>query len=98
MKVFMDDSGNSFNWETDISAQPYYVLSAVCVPDDVYPDACEEIRTSITNLHIPEMSNPMGQGFEIKARDIARGKGWWQNHTNERNEVIDLMLSFPLHN
>lgn len=93
--IFMDESGYSPNWKADMDIQSYYVLSGVCIPADTYPEACQKIRTDIKNLNLPGAVKPLGLGIEIKARDIARGEGWWQSHNQERNSVRDLMLSFP---
>ena len=98
MKIFMDDSGYEFDWKTDITQQPFFVMSAVCVPEQVYPKACQNMRISITNLNLPKMTNPLGQGFEIKANQIAKGEGWWGNHNKERCEIRNSMLLFPKEN
>jgi hypothetical protein len=91
----MDEAGYSYDWKSDIDTQPFYVASAVCVPSPSYPEACKTVRKEIDSLKLPGADKPIGQGFEIKARDIAQGKGWWRDHEKERNQVRNLMLSFP---
>ncbi len=93
--VFIDESGYTGNWLMDIENQPFYVLSAVCLPMDAYPNVCADLRSEIQKLNLPGVISPLGQGFQIKARTIARGEGWWQEHNEERNKVRTLMLSTP---
>jgi len=88
----MDESGYSFNWEADLDKQPYYVLSAVCFPSEKLWSAYREIRRKISGLNLEGGNQPLGKGFEIKARDVAKGYGYWRNHNNERNAVRDIML------
>jgi hypothetical protein len=93
--AFIDESGYSRNWIAEIDEQPFCVLSAVCVDAATYPRACTEIRQQFEALNLPRFGHPLGKGGEIKARDVARGGGWWQEHDHERNRVRDLMVSFP---
>lgn len=93
--IFMDESGYSFNWEADLDKQPYYVLSAVCFPSEKLSLAYQEIRGKVSDLNLEGAARPLGQGFEIKARDISRGSGYWETHNDERNAVRDVMLTAP---
>ncbi len=93
--IFLDESGYSRDWKKQFDEQPFYVLSAVCLPVSNIPAAYDRLRDEIGKLALPEQHRPLGRGFEIKARDIAQGTGWWRDHNNERNQVRDLFLSFP---
>jgi hypothetical protein len=93
--IFMDESGYSFNWEADLDKQPYYVLSALCFPSEQLLLAYQKIRSEVSDLNLEGAAQPLGQGFEIKARDISSGSGYWRNHNDERNAVRDIMLKAP---
>jgi hypothetical protein len=93
--IFLDESGYSWDWKKQIDEQPFYVLSAVCLPMSNIPTAYEKLREEVNDLNLPGQKKPLGRGFEIKARDIAQGTGWWRDHNDERNQVRDLFLSFP---
>jgi hypothetical protein len=93
--VFLDEAGYTPDWKSGIEEQPYYVLSAVSVPVDILPSAYDTVRKEIEDMKLPGQRTPLGRGFEIKARDVAQGSGWWRDHNEERNQVRDLMLSFP---
>jgi hypothetical protein len=93
--IFMDEAGYTFNWEADLDKQPYYVLSAVCLPSDKLLNIYQEIRRKISNLNLEGANKPLGQGFEIKARDVANGYGYWRTHNEERNVVRDIILTVP---
>ena len=93
--IFLDESGYSRDWKKQIDEQPFYVLSAVCLPMSNIPAAYDRLRGEIGRLDLPGQKRPLGRGFEIKARDIAQGIGWWRAHNDERNQVRDLFLSFP---
>lgn len=93
--IFLDESGYSRDWKRQIEEQPFYVLSAVCLPASNVPAAYQRLSAEISKMNLPGQKRPLGRGFEIKARDIAQGSGWWRNHNEERNKVRDLFLSFP---
>jgi hypothetical protein len=93
--IFMDESGYSFNWEANLDKQPYYVLSAVCFPSEQLLLAYKKIRSEVSNLNLEGAVQPLGQGFEIKARDVASGSGYWRTHNDERNAVRDTILKAP---
>lgn len=93
--IFMDESGYCYNWEKSIDEQPYYVLSAVCLPSEQLFIAYQKIRSEISDLNLEGATKPLGQGFEIKGRDIAKGSSYWINHDIERNTVRDIMLTAP---
>jgi hypothetical protein len=38
---------------------------------------------------------PLGLGYEIKARDILRGSGFWRSHEDERNKIREIFLTAP---
>ncbi len=92
--IFFDESGYSKNWEKDIDNQPYYVLSAVCFPFEKLLHMYQEIRNKVSNLNLPN-AKPLGQGFEIKARDVANSSGFWNTNENNRDEILDIMLTAP---
>ena len=93
--LFIDESGFSRNWTQDIAQQPFYVLAGVCIDASEYAAACDDLRTKVECLNLPDLEFRLGQGSEIKARDVARGDGWWGNHNEQRNRFRDLMLGFP---
>jgi len=93
--IFMDESGYSFNWEANLDKQPYYVLSAVCLPSEKLPNAYQEIRSEVSDLNLEGATIPLGQGFEIKARDVATGSGYWRTHNEERDAIRNIMLTAP---
>ena len=93
--IFLDESGFSRDWKKQIDGQPFYVLSAVCIPMSSVPPAYDKVRREINEISLPGQKKPLGRAFEIKARDIAQGTGWWRDHNDERNRVRDLFLSFP---
>jgi len=99
--IFMDESGYvSNNWDSpeNLEVQPYYVVSAVVIPFENYKVGSKKLREEISILNLPGANKPLGLGFEIKAKDIATGKGYWGTHNEERNKVRNLMLSFPKDN
>ncbi len=93
--IFMDESGYTFNWEADLDKQPYYVLSAVCLPSYEIPKVYQKIRSEVSNLNLKGAYQPLGQGFEIKARDVAIGSDYWRTHNHERDVVRSIMLKTP---
>ena len=93
--IFIDESGCSFNWKGDICKQPYYVLSAVCFTSEQLPSAYQKIRSEVSALNLEGATKHLGQGFEIKARDIAKGYDYWRTHNDARNAVRNIMLTAP---
>jgi hypothetical protein len=93
--IFLDESGYSKNWENDIAEQPFHVLSAIAVDCDQYNSLSKDLRDKIESIEDLELEYPLGRGFEIKANEVSKGKGWWKKHNRQRNEVRDSMLSFP---
>lgn len=91
----MDEASYSFNWEANINEQPYYVLSAVCFPSEHLISIYQEIRKEFSNINLEGITKSIGKGFEIKARDIAKGSGYWKNHPKEKDEVLRIMLTAP---
>lgn len=96
--IFIDESGYAPNWEESIDEQPFYVLGAVVIPFDNYVTGCQKIRKEIEKLNLPNADRPLGLGFEIKARNVATGTGWWRRHQDIRDKVKNIMLSFPKEN
>lgn len=92
---FLDEAGYTPDWTTGITDQPFYVLSAVGIEADRLASGYEALRRGEASLNLPEASTPLGQGREIKAREIATGTGWWRNNDESRNGIRDLMLSWP---
>lgn len=86
--IFFDESGYSKSWKEDIEAQPFYVLAGFLVEADVYIDASENLRRKVNEIGLEKLEHPLGLGFEIKAHEIAKGKGWWKHHNDERNAFI----------
>lgn len=95
--IFFDESGYSKNWKEDIDAQPFHVLAAFVVDAHRYIEACEQLRSQVAEIGLEKLNYPLGLGFEVKAKEIAKGAGWWQQHNQERNALREQMLSFPLH-
>jgi hypothetical protein len=93
--IFMDESGYSFDWKKDLDKQPYYVLSAVCLPSKGLHTVYQKIRNEVSNLCLEGADRPIGQGFEIKARDVATGSGYWRAHKKERDKIRNIMLTAP---
>src|SRR6202023_3035453 len=96
--IFLDEAGYTSTWTNGMDDQPYYVLSAVVVPADGLWSAYTELRRCENALQLPDAIIPLGLGREIKAREIATGAGWWRSHNEERNQIRDLMLSWPMPN
>jgi hypothetical protein len=94
--VYFDEAGyTGENWQNGIKDQPFYVLASVAFDINKIRPLYEGLRKRVDSLHLPECSAPLGLGFEIKAKDIAKGTGWWQDHNDAREAVRQIMLSFP---
>lgn len=93
--IFLDEAGYTFDWTSAMEDQPFYVLGAVVLPADNLPPAYSALRQAEQQIQLPEASVPLGQGREIKAREVATGSGWWRSHNSERNGIRDLMLTWP---
>lgn len=93
--LFVDESGYSSNWKNDLEDQPYFVLSGFMIDADQYVSACEVIREEFSSIKLEKSNHPIGQGFEIKAKEIAKGNGWWKKNPESRSSIRDLMLSTP---
>ncbi len=94
--IFIDESGNSLKWEADQEQQPFYVLSALMIESDEYRRLSKETRDAFSNLEIERYEYPIGRGFEIKAREVVKGNGWWAKNKQIRDSVRDHMLEFPI--
>ena len=92
--IFIDESGYSFNWLNEIDSQPFYVLSGVTIDASIYTEACRHIQKRVKDMNVG-LEYPLGKGSEIKANQLAAGRGWWKDHNVERNEFRDMMLTFP---
>ncbi|MBE3551234.1 MAG: hypothetical protein IMX03_08435 [Brockia lithotrophica] len=56
----------------------------------------EEIRRYLENLQITGLiSQMLGWGEEIKAKELDGGKGYWRKHERQRQQVRELFLSIP---
>ncbi len=93
--LFIDESGYSNNWKADTAKQPYFVLSGYLVNSENYISYCDEIRKRIESLDLDKYDCPLGQGFEIKAKEIYKGSTWWNKNKEKRNFIRDLMLETP---
>jgi uncharacterized protein DUF3800 len=93
--VFLDEAGYTPDWRAGISQQPFYALSAVCLPADRLQEAYSGIRAAIAALSLRESPGALGRGFEIKAKEIATGAAWWKFHNAERDAVRAIMLAAP---
>lgn len=93
--VFLDESGYTRDWSASIAEQPFYVLAAVCIPSHALPDLYAHVSMGVQALGLPDQTFPIGRGFEIKAGDVARGRGWWKEKGEARESVRDLMLAAP---
>jgi hypothetical protein len=89
--VFLDESGFAKTGK-GINEQPFYVLAVFTVDAHRYINACENLRIQFSEI-IPS-GKPLGQGYEIKAKDICNGGGKWKDNA-KRAKVRDCMLSFP---
>jgi hypothetical protein len=98
--IFLDESGYTWgNWasEKNLTEQPFHVLAAVSFPADNIPDLYDHIRSKIDAINVEGMrGKKLGNGIEIKARDIARGSGYWSHHEQQRNEVRSTFLESVL--
>lgn len=94
--VFIDESGYQSNWKETYDKQPYFVMSAVCLPADNISSGYDEIRRSIGRIPFPSNDLlPLGRGFELKAKSIAQGGGWWGKNGDAREAVREIFLSSP---
>lgn len=93
--IFVDESGYTPDWRSQMKEQPHYVAGAFCLPAENYAALCGQLRAQVASLNLPFAHAPLGHGFEIKAREIVRGDRWWQDHQDERNAVRDWFLSAP---
>src|SRR5690349_11315237 len=93
--IFLDEAGYTPDWQSGLSQQPFYALSAVCIPADRIQEAYTGIRAAITALPLRQSPSALGRGFEIKAKEIATGAGWWKYHNAERDAVRAIMLAAP---
>ena len=93
--IFLDEAGYTPDWRAGLSQQPFYALSAVCIPADRVQEAYAGIRAAITALPLRPSPGALGRGFEIKAKEIATGAGWWKFHNAERDAVRAIMLAAP---
>jgi hypothetical protein len=93
--LFLDESGYTHNWKENVDQQRFHVLGGVLVESAQYFALCAHVRAELAKLPLEVKAPPLGQGFEIKAREIARGHGWWRHNEPQRNAVRDLMLRAP---
>jgi hypothetical protein len=91
--VFIDESGHSKGPKQE-QEQPFYVLAAFIVEAHAYIAAAAPLRDSVKSLY-PDLSSPIGQGSEIKARQIANIIGIWKHKLTQGHKIRDLMLGFP---
>jgi len=93
---FLDESGYAAgDWksEKNLVDQPFHVLAGVSFPADKLPPLYDHIREEIAKLGIEGVdAKKLGKGIEIKARDIARGGGYWARNEAKRNGVRDTFL------
>ena len=97
MRFFhLDESGyaeGDWRSEVNLAEQPFHIFSAVSFPVEVIPTLYEEIRAGISGLKIDGVvGESIGNGVEIKARDIAKGSGYWGKNEKERNVLRILFL------
>jgi len=81
--IFLDESGYSKKWQKNIEQQPFHVLSAIAVDCDKYAELSQELRNKVEAIDDLEIENPLGRGFEIKANEVSKGKGWWKTHNDQ---------------
>lgn len=93
--IFLDESGFAKNWKESINDQPFHVLGGVLIDSQAYFSASKSLCDAVMGLGLEKMDHPLGHGFEIKAKEIAKGAGWWKNNEEKRNKLRELMLSFP---
>lgn len=93
--IFLDESGFAKNWKESINDQPFHVLGGVLIDSQAYFSASNSLRDAVMGLGLEKMGHPLGHGFEIKAKEIAKGAGWWKNNEEKRNKLREFMLSFP---
>lgn len=93
--LFLDESGYAHNWKENVEQQRFHVLGGLIVEAAQYFRLCTHVRAELAKLPLEVKSPPIGQGFEIKAREVARGNGWWKHNVPQRNAVRDLMLGAP---
>lgn len=93
--IFLDESGFAKNWKESINDQPFHVLGGVLIDSQAYFSASKSLRDAVMRIGLEKLDHPLGHGFEIKAKEIAKGAGWWKNNEGKRNKLRELMLSFP---
>lgn len=91
--VYIDESGFSLNWKSDLGNQPIYCLAAVCLPAESVCTAHDTIRKEIAAK--VQLTSPLGRGSEIKANDIVKGTGYWSKRDALRNFVRNEFLEAP---
>jgi hypothetical protein len=97
MKVFfIDESGFAMgDWaaEKNLADQPFHVLAGVVFDASKLADLYESVRGKVGALGISGISaESLGKGAEIKAREIAKGSGYWAKHLKERNSIREIFL------
>lgn len=93
--IFLDESGFAKNWKESVNDQPFHVLGGVLIDSQAYFTASKSLRDAVKGLDLEKVDYPLGHGFEIKAKEIAKGSGWWKSNEGKRNKLRELFLSFP---
>ncbi len=92
--VFLDESGFSTDWKVDKATQRYFVLAGLVLDPVRYQTHSALLNEEVGRLGLNKFTHPLGRGFEIKAKEILSGNGWWSRHPQQRSKMRDLMLSF----
>lgn len=93
--IFVDECGYSPDWQSkkNIEEQPVYILSGVAVSSEKIHTLYQNIRQAISSLNLPDIKGALlGNGEEIKAKDVDRGEGFWEQNPDLRNEVRRIYL------
>lgn len=93
--IFTDESGFTPNWTSKIKDQPYFVLAAISIPIEVYPLLCKKLRKDLERISQIQNAQTIGKTSEIKAKDIISGRGIWNRHPEDREQVRKIFLASP---
>lgn len=94
--IYVDECGPLKGWDSEKINQPCLSIGAISVDANIYTTAIEELKIKIDSLGIEHIeTNKLGNGYEIKAKNILTSSGFWKTHPDQQKEMLKLMLGFP---